>query len=683
MGNFVEKHRKGLFIFSRNILFFLIALLLVDKFNIINVSRFVNNTFLIVLSYIFLFLSVFFYIKKDEDYYKKAFEPYFKYVFLILLIIITLGSLQFAFLQSLNWFNSLSSLIKLYQLPLVLLTVGFGFLTFYFNRDEVEKEIENEKVMEERQEARRKEEFSSKFPRINRVWGLRSLVRWMYGEGWWYSVGLIAIVVLGFVLRASSLTYFEPYADEYPHLIYAKSLYEGNGMNIFYGNQLQSYTRAFVITLLTFFSFKLFGVSLFSARIIGVIIGSLTGFLFYFILKRFNKKMGLIGVLLWSFSPLAIGISRNVREYYLFHSFFILFTLFLIFLGTKVVSSGWRKLNYLDIVFFFIPMVYTFFDFNSTFKQIFLIYSSFFILLFLYLLTSANIKRGYKVVLEILALFLIAIIFLVLKVLNQSFIDLNPKINYYWFKLFFFNSTNNWFNINFSPLIIALIFFGTLFLFYYKSFATRFIAVTFMFTFYFFTFHFSRYNQPRYGFLLLPLIIYILSYGFYISYKFLFKDKNKYFLVGFIIFLLLVLNYSQIFYTLFKEDNLRYEPTNEYHDRYSIVLDNFSEKINSTNTIVCSLCGPLFWNSEVNFVDNNIIKYDYKNPYRLGNLTDTLSRYPTGLIILDSRRGGLWGNGYEKINELYLEEKLNGTIELTSLMDDQWRVFYWNKTQNP
>ena len=372
MGNFVEKHRKGLFIFSRSILFFLIALLLVDKFNIINVSRFVNHTFLVVLSFIFLFFYTFFYIKEDEDYYKKMFEPYSKYVFLFLLIIITLGSLQFAFLQNINGWSSIISIIKLYQLPLVLLSIGFGFFTFYFNRNEVEKEIEDEKNKEERDESLRKEEFEYKFPRINRVWGLRSLVRWMYGEGWWYSVGLILIVLLGAFFYFNGLSNYGFQGDEYYHVQVANN-YLKTG-ELFRLNDCSIYSRSRITSLAPIFSavfFKVMHINSseeFVYRFPFAFISIFSIALIYFISKVYlSKRLSLIATALFSFEIWFIYFARYLRFYSV--ALFCFTLLFYLNLTAKkkivyyisaliVLLLYWYLIDYLAIFVFFIMFLY-------------------------------------------------------------------------------------------------------------------------------------------------------------------------------------------------------------------------------------------------------------------------------------------------------------------------------------
>ncbi|HMP19279.1 MAG TPA: glycosyltransferase family 39 protein [Candidatus Paceibacterota bacterium] len=89
--------------------------------------------------------------------------------------------------------------ISQYITHITILTVLFGSITFWRNREKVEKEIEEEKNNEELIEQKRKEEFPTKFPRINKIPVLRSFVRWMYKEGWFYG-GILITSIICFIL---------------------------------------------------------------------------------------------------------------------------------------------------------------------------------------------------------------------------------------------------------------------------------------------------------------------------------------------------------------------------------------------------------------------------------------------------------------------------------------------------
>jgi hypothetical protein len=135
------KHRKLFEEISRNIFILGAVLLLLEVLGILFVSKFVNMKILEGVAVFFGFAWLFFYDK--SDLFEKKLEVLCKYLFLAGLILITLGSLKLG-----GGFLSFLGFLKGLQFHLVLFTIGFGFFTFYFNKDRVEKEIESEKNQE-------------------------------------------------------------------------------------------------------------------------------------------------------------------------------------------------------------------------------------------------------------------------------------------------------------------------------------------------------------------------------------------------------------------------------------------------------------------------------------------------------------------------------------------------------
>ncbi|MCL7413255.1 MAG: hypothetical protein M8353_06520, partial [ANME-2 cluster archaeon] len=136
------------------------------------------------------------------------------YAFLGILLMVTLQSV---FPQP---------LLEWEMTTLMIAAVVLSAVTFYLNRDTLGEIEEEEAQQGEIEEKRREMEFAGRYPRINQVGGVRWVVRWMYKEGWWYSIGLVLLVFIAFSIRVYNLTILYPYTDEYNHLIAAKSLQE-------------------------------------------------------------------------------------------------------------------------------------------------------------------------------------------------------------------------------------------------------------------------------------------------------------------------------------------------------------------------------------------------------------------------------------------------------------------------
>ena len=119
--NFIDGHREFFISLSRNLFCLGIVLLFLNKLTSIVISKYLNITLLIILTFFSGVFWWFFYIKKDEEKFKEKLDSWFKYLFLAGLLIIALN--QFFKIE----------LISSLNLYLVLFTIGFGFFTFYFN----------------------------------------------------------------------------------------------------------------------------------------------------------------------------------------------------------------------------------------------------------------------------------------------------------------------------------------------------------------------------------------------------------------------------------------------------------------------------------------------------------------------------------------------------------------------
>lgn len=120
-----------------------------------------------------------------------------KWVFLFFLLLVTISSLKFEFMKAVTEF------LRSLQTGLTIATIFFGFLTFYLNREVIDK-VEKEKQEEEREEQRRKNNFALAHPRMNSIPLLKHLLKWMYKEGWVYVFLLLIILGMFVSLRLSS-----------------------------------------------------------------------------------------------------------------------------------------------------------------------------------------------------------------------------------------------------------------------------------------------------------------------------------------------------------------------------------------------------------------------------------------------------------------------------------------------
>jgi len=251
--------------------------------------------------------------------------------FLCLLIIIVANQ----FYEFLGDYNNL----------IYILTMVFGIVTFWLHK-EIAEEVEKEKEEEEAQEEKRKNEFPEKFPTIDSIPIIRPIVKWMYKEGWWYSLALILIVLLGFELRIWNLGYLGLWDDEGQVYIAAKNILS-TGLPYLDSGYL--YSRDLPHLYLTSLSLLLFGKSEFALRLPSVLAGTLLIFVMYFIIKEYtDKNIAIIGILITAIHPWIIGGSRLCRSYILM----LLFIAITFYFFTNMVINPACKRNYILVSIF-------------------------------------------------------------------------------------------------------------------------------------------------------------------------------------------------------------------------------------------------------------------------------------------------------------------------------------------
>lgn len=228
-------------------------------------------------------------------------------IFLTLLVLLVLEPIfGWGFLQN-------------YQTALIVATIGIGALALWLNRDRINLKAETKR--EDLGEAERKKRFGGTFPKINKIPVLSWLVRWMYKEGWVYSIGLVLLITVGLGLRLWNLG-VPSFGDDELITAYAAKGFADTGNFILpsgfiYNNYwLDLFSRAC--------SIKLFGFNEFGARLPSAIFGSLTIGLAYLVGKELGgKKAGLISAFIICFLPWEVSWSREARMYSTLQMFYL------------------------------------------------------------------------------------------------------------------------------------------------------------------------------------------------------------------------------------------------------------------------------------------------------------------------------------------------------------------------
>jgi len=216
---------------------------------------------------------------------------------------------------------------------------------------DTDKEISEEK--------KRFSEFDTKFPMINKIPVVRTLVRAMYKEGWKYSVGFLAIMLLSGVLLSYNLGTRDFRGDEF-QVISAASGYLNTG-DFYRWDWVKEqpvcaekkdeciYDRAYPHTWLIAQSYKIFGISEWSSRIVSVLFALLTVLLSYFFTKFFtgNKTIALFASLTLALYPTYINIGQYTRMYSLLIPLFLILS-YLFYkgiVGTTRLKKGSKKVR--------------------------------------------------------------------------------------------------------------------------------------------------------------------------------------------------------------------------------------------------------------------------------------------------------------------------------------------------
>jgi uncharacterized membrane protein len=166
---------------------------------------------------------------------------------------------------------------------------------------------------------------------------------------------IIALIAIGFYLRFNNLGDRALWCDEAATL-YASIGVLQHGAPVMPSGEL--YPRSFLNHYLIAQSFRIFGISEFSGRIVSVIFGTLSIPLVYLLGKELGRRTGLIATLLITFSAFEMLWAREARMYAQFQ-FFYLLTAYLFYMSLK-------KDNYKLFLLSVIPFIFAWYSHRLT-----------------------------------------------------------------------------------------------------------------------------------------------------------------------------------------------------------------------------------------------------------------------------------------------------------------------------
>ena len=175
-------------------------------------------------------------------------------------------------------------------------------------------------------------------------------------SGW---VAVVAIVAVAAAVRVPGLGLLDPYTDEYYHLFAAHELLSTG---------TAEYTRGPIVTGLVALSIRLAGIItgmggdgdlgrlVATARAPFAIAGALTVVPVVLLARRVDRTVALVAGALWALSPWAIGLSRTVREYALFPLLALMFALALLVLS-DAERARWQRVAAATYSFLFVVLL--------------------------------------------------------------------------------------------------------------------------------------------------------------------------------------------------------------------------------------------------------------------------------------------------------------------------------------
>jgi hypothetical protein len=681
----VEKYRDLLLDIVGNLFILGLLLLLLHHFTYVIVSIWIDISLLTIITFASGFGYFLIYIQKDEEYFNTKTEPYFRHLFLAGLLIVTTGSLTFDLIENNELLNSLVSFISSLQFYFVLATIGFGFITFYFNRERIETETQLEKEQEDQAERKRAEEFDSKFTFLTKfdldygisenwnrrdyaalairgviapfVWVMRlpySFGKWMYREGLGYSAGLIVIFILFFVTRLYENDFINA-SDNY-NVLGIKNMYE-NGFSFY---KYSPITDIFMIQIV-----KMFGFSLFTIKIPFITYSFITLVFIYLIGRFLSKNLALTSSFLYVISPWAIIQSRITRDYSfdLMIGAIVIFLCFILYEKIEKEKSTQNYFQYI-ILFSLIPasiiLLYEFNRQQTLTVGIYALLSSIFIIGSI-LRKKTFIKDQLHHIYWISTSFILLIALYLLERFPFKFGFNSP--DFIFFNVFFnplIESPWQWFHdINLNPLFLSVIFLLGIVLFEKNILNKKFTLIlfsSFIFALLLYTLKYEshlNYIPVRYIYFLFAPYVIILANAILNIFK---PFKTKFEKLTIIILLIVMINPIALIYSI--SPPLAYE-----EDEISNVqIDNVGIGRFKMLEVVSYL------ENELNVDDNTIVVFDG----RYGEFILYLNR------SMDMKKGLISSKGheYDVSKNTYVQSNYFGYYELNEAITDNSKGIY-------
>lgn len=564
--------------------------------------------------------------------YKKKFPQHLsQYIFIAALVIIVYSDFDFL---------PFSEFLKDMQAKFFAIATLSCFAIFWFNRHKLAKTIEMEKIAEKIAEESRHAEFLKKFPRVGKIPVLHSLIKWMYREGWFYSVGLMLVTTLAAGFYLYNLGDYELREDEFQVVNAASGYYHTQEFYLWDWIKdtpdSSRYDRAWPHTWLISQAYKIFGISEWSSRIVSVMFGIIFIPLLYFIARFFteNKKVALLVTTSAIFYPSYISTFRYARMYAL------LIPIFLI-----LVYFSYRGLTGKSFARVKASKLYELMRKNLNFNYIFLILAAIFlllnslihinslvilpaILLFVFIMAVVSGERKYMIISCVATFALVCLVGAYYFGLTNKFVDLlspferNNVVYLQYLTSYPFPSQ--------IGLILLLMGLPTVVIFQNEAkYKLLYLSVMVLFSLVFFIYIADRYSSFLYISHITPIAIIFIVFSAYLFLKLI---NNRAISIAFVLGLLLIC--ITRFYgetgAIYKNKNLY----GNFSTAYKVITENY----NPETDVIIAQYPRTFYLRDLSDKQPIIISMLDRRNYSFNTFMEDLSQFQAGYVTWETRK---------------------------------------------
>jgi len=362
-----NKLNNNILMLFRNMFFLTVTLIILEYFNVLLVSSYISYNLLISVNILFAFIWIFLLLHKDKN---KINVIYFQYGFILCLILLTIGLVDFDILNKIEFIKNIVVFLYQHSLPILFLGISCAVIDIYFRKDKILNNTDNISVV----------------PLNTRQKIFNILKQIPKKHLFWISVSLIIIFFIGTRL-IMPLFYTGGYIDEYTHIVAGQHFFQYFHLPEF--NTGIIYTRGVGMSLLIGTLFQFFPNTIFVAKMAPLIVGVLSFIVLFLIARKIFSKFNVIFLLVVYSLSLGVLLNDFYIRFFIIYEFFILLCTYF-FLLSKNLKSHLKKWCLVTILFL---LTILFFISNDNGAYMIMIYSFISLLLYICIYMKTEVRK--------------------------------------------------------------------------------------------------------------------------------------------------------------------------------------------------------------------------------------------------------------------------------------------------